>query len=26
REGHSIEQLCATAALAGEAIKTILKE
>ncbi|ENT7437692.1 TetR/AcrR family transcriptional regulator, partial [Shigella sonnei] len=23
---HSIEQLCATAALAGEAIKTILKE
>lgn len=26
REGHSIEQLCATAALAGEAIKTLLKE
>jgi TetR/AcrR family transcriptional regulator, repressor for divergent bdcA len=26
REGHSLEQLCATAALAGEAIKTILKE
>ncbi|HEA4739285.1 TPA: TetR/AcrR family transcriptional regulator, partial [Escherichia coli] len=25
-EGHSIEQLCATAALAGEAIKTLLKE
>ncbi|MBE9765934.1 TetR/AcrR family transcriptional regulator, partial [Escherichia coli] len=23
---HSLEQLCATAALAGEAIKTILKE
>ncbi|HBT3925270.1 TPA: TetR/AcrR family transcriptional regulator, partial [Klebsiella pneumoniae] len=26
REGHSIEQLCATAALAGEAIKTLIKE
>ena len=26
REGHSLEQLCATAALAGEAIKTILEE
>ena len=26
REGHSLEQLCATAALAGEAIKTLLKE
>ena len=26
REGHSIEQLCATAALAGGAIKNLLKE